>query len=134
MNKYITIALIVIAVMLVFIFRNKLMALIPGAQAATPTIPAGTTPPAGLDQNKVLMNGSRGDEVKFLQGLLGVTADGIFGPQTEAALFARKGVKQTSLAQFSQLPDAGGWNSEDATEPDAGNKWYDSIPYGYIFN
>jgi len=125
MNKYITTALIVLAILLVIIFRSKLMALIPGAQAATPPIAPGTPPPAGLDPNKVLMNGSRGEEVKFLQGLLGVTADGIFGPQTEAALFARKGVRQTSLAQYGQLSDLGGWESDDATEPDAGDKWWD---------
>ena len=32
--------------------------------------------------------GSRGDTVKQLQMLLGITADGIFGPKTKAAVIA----------------------------------------------
>lgn len=35
---------------------------------------------------KVLRRGSRGDNVKFLQSKIGTTADGIFGPKTEAAV------------------------------------------------
>lgn len=35
-----------------------------------------------------LKRGSRGDNVKFLQEKLGITADGIFGPQTRSAVMA----------------------------------------------
>lgn len=37
---------------------------------------------------KTLKRGSKGDEVKTLQKLLGVTVDGDFGPKTEAAVIA----------------------------------------------
>ena len=33
-----------------------------------------------------LKNGSKGEEVKLLQSKLGITADGVFGPKTEAAV------------------------------------------------
>jgi murein DD-endopeptidase MepM/ murein hydrolase activator NlpD len=39
-------------------------------------------------------------EVKRLQQLLGVVADGHFGPQTELALIARKGVTKIALKDF----------------------------------
>ena len=45
---------------------------------------------------KTLRKGDRGDEVKTLQGLLGVVADGIFGVLTEAAV--RSFQKQKGLA------------------------------------
>lgn len=65
-----------------------------------------TTPDDGLDYNRVLKKGVTGEEVKKLQQLLGnVEVDGIFGPITEAALLARKGVTSISLTQFGQLPD-----------------------------
>lgn len=38
--------------------------------------------------NNTLKLGSRGDDVKTLQRLLGITADGIFGKQTESAVIA----------------------------------------------
>jgi len=48
-----------------------------------------------------LKNGSRGDSVKQLQSLLGVSADGIFGPITQAALLAQTG--KTSIASQSEF-------------------------------
>lgn len=50
-----------------------------------------------LDKTVVLGEGSKGDEVKALQKILGVTADGVFGPKTLAALKAQTGSAQTSL-------------------------------------
>lgn len=65
-----------------------------------------TTPqptPIVLDGNKLLKKGVNGSETKKLQTLLGITSDGIFGTQTEAALLAKKGVVQTTLNQFPTL-------------------------------
>lgn len=50
-----------------------------------------------LDKNLILKKGSRGEEVRELQKLLKVAADGIFGPITETALLKQRGVKQISL-------------------------------------
>jgi len=52
-----------------------------------------------LDYSKVLAKGSRGEEVKELQKKLGITSDGVFGPQTELTLFNKTGLKQASLSQ-----------------------------------
>lgn len=68
-----------------------------------PTTP--TTPTVVLDRNKLLKKGVNGVETKELQKLLIVSADGIFGTQTEAALLAKKGVTQTSLNQYASLPN-----------------------------
>lgn len=75
------------------------------APAPTPTYtpPTTTTPP--LNINLVLLKGSKGNEVKALQKLLGITADGIFGSQTETALFKKKGVLKISLSQYSTMPN-----------------------------
>ena len=72
--------------------------------APVPTQPS-YTPPASsaLNNNLVLMKGSKGNEVKALQKLLGLTADGIFGPVTEATLKAKKGVVKISLAQYNSM-------------------------------
>jgi len=64
-----------------------------------------TSPPIvqPINENLVLANGSRGQEVAKLQSLLGVVSDGIFGNVTENALYAKKGVKQVSLKQYATL-------------------------------
>lgn len=68
-------------------------------------IPDETTPaPPTVDPNKVVAKGSRGLEVKELQRLMNITADGIFGSQTEARLYALKGVKKASINQYKKLP------------------------------
>lgn len=57
-----------------------------------------------LNFNLMLKKGSKGLEVKELQKRLGFTGynvDGIFGVNTESALYAMKRVKQTTLNQFS---------------------------------
>jgi len=51
------------------------------APTAPRPVPAPTTTP-------ILRRGSRGDDVRRHQSLLGVTADGVFGPATEAAVRA----------------------------------------------
>ena len=48
----------------------------------------GTTAPAPQSGRPTLRRGSRGDDVKYLQSKLDITADGIFGSQTEAAVIA----------------------------------------------
>lgn len=58
---------------------------------------------AVLDRNLLLKQGVRGNEVKELQRLLGVSQDGIFGPITESTLFQLKGVKQITLATFGTV-------------------------------
>ena len=74
----------------------------PTPSPVTPTQPAPTKPVITLNKNLVLKNGSKGNEVKELQKLLGgIKIDGDFGQETEAALVAKKGVKQITLAQFA---------------------------------
>src|SRR5438045_2900016 len=49
-----------------------------------------------------IKNGSpKNDLVKQLQALLGVTVDGLFGPKTQAALFAKTG--KTSIASQTEF-------------------------------
>ncbi len=60
--------------------------------------------PIVIDQNKILLRGSRGLEVKELQKLMNITADGIFGIQTETRLLQLKGVKSTSLNSYKNSP------------------------------
>lgn len=74
----------------------------------TPTIPKTATPPINQPKTQISLNkslllkmGSRGNEVISLQKKLGVSADGIFGKKTEAALLKTKGVKSITLNDFS---------------------------------
>ncbi|MGQ2982128.1 peptidoglycan DD-metalloendopeptidase family protein [Flavobacterium sp.] len=54
-----------------------------------------------LNYNLVLEKGMKNlPEVVKLQEFVQVSADGIFGPQTEAALMAKKGVKKIALKDF----------------------------------
>ena len=80
-----------------------------GAENFNDTSPGTSTPstpkPKTINKALVLKKGSKGDEVKELQKLLNVTADGIFGAGTEKALLDRKGVKQISLNAFASTPD-----------------------------
>lgn len=113
--RYAVIITILIAVALLIIFRKQLSDLAGGSNntpsasggsgsgAVTP-VPGSTS--TGLDYTKVLKRGSTGGEVKLLQYLLGVTTDGQFGPKTEAALLAKKGVKEITLYQYYVTADA----------------------------
>lgn len=71
-----------------------------------PNIDPIKTPPAPIViyVTKILKMGSQGLEVTKLQGLMKITADGFFGPQTEAMLLRLKGVKEISLDQFAKFP------------------------------
>ena len=57
-----------------------------------------------LNTTLILKLGSRGAEVKKLQSLMGISADGIFGVVTQSTLFKLKGVNQTSIKQFLSTP------------------------------
>ena len=50
--------------------------------------PAASTRPGPAVDRAVIRQGSTGEDVKYLQGKLGITADGIFGPRTRAAVVA----------------------------------------------
>lgn len=129
MNKYITVGILLIVIVLVIVFREKLTALFTKANAAPATPPAAVpTPPAALNLTLLLKRGSTGPEVKVLQSYLGVTADGQFGPITENALLAKKGIKEVTLANYNQLPEI----TTIETVDDEGN-WTNSPIFGGIF-
>jgi peptidoglycan hydrolase-like protein with peptidoglycan-binding domain len=72
-------------------FRSSITAIISGAAAAAPKpIPKSEPPakPGAPPGRPTLRRGATGDLVKKVQGKVGVTADGNFGPKTEAALRA----------------------------------------------
>jgi peptidoglycan hydrolase-like protein with peptidoglycan-binding domain len=50
------------------------------------SLPAAPMPPTTTEHTIVLSSGSEGRQVRLLQAALGIAADGIFGPQTEAAV------------------------------------------------
>ncbi len=66
-----------------------------------PKISAVTTAgTSGIDKARLLKKGSKGLEVRTLQALLKIKADGDFGRNTENALFTQKGVKQIRLKDW----------------------------------
>jgi hypothetical protein len=69
-----------------------------------PTGGGQTTPTTTINLNKILAKGSTGLEVKELQRLMSITADGIFGSQTESRLYQLKGVLKASINQYKSLP------------------------------
>jgi peptidoglycan hydrolase-like protein with peptidoglycan-binding domain len=75
------------------VFREAVTGFMNGAVPATPAIPAvEPAPPAGQPARATLRRPMKSDLVKELQTKLGLTADGVFGPNTEAAVraFQRK--------------------------------------------
>ncbi len=50
------------------------------------SLPSAPMPPTTTEHTIVLSSGSEGRQVRLLQAALGIAADGIFGPQTEAAV------------------------------------------------
>jgi murein DD-endopeptidase MepM/ murein hydrolase activator NlpD len=58
------------------------------AKPAKPAAPVASTRPASPAGRAVVRQGSRGEDVKYLQTKLGITADGVFGPRTRAAVTA----------------------------------------------
>jgi len=59
--------------------------------------------PKSINRSAILVFGSKGAEVKELQKILGVTADGIFGKDTQAALAAKTGQTSASLNTVSRI-------------------------------
>lgn len=120
--KYIVVTVIIVLVILAIVFQDKIRGWFTKKPAAAQLeTSAGNNAGGGgngssapqLNYNRLLKFGSNGAEVRQLQKWLGITADGIFGAQTEAALMARKGVEEITLAQFE--------NSADVTESFAGD-------------
>jgi len=114
MNKYFTIGILVLIVILLVVFRKKLTALFtkgevsaltPAQQAEAVQAAAANAqtqaPGITINRDKYLYKGVNAPEVKLLQDLLGVTSDGNFGPQTEAALQNQKCVVATTLNAFA---------------------------------
>lgn len=59
----------------------------PAKPAAKPAAaPVASTRPASPVGRAVIKQGSTGEDVKYLQTKLGLTADGVFGPRTKAAV------------------------------------------------
>jgi len=67
-------------------FRTEVASIMAGTAMVRPLIPAAD--PADPTGKPTLQRGSRGDPVKAVQAKLALTADGIFGPGTEAAVRA----------------------------------------------
>lgn len=88
--------------------------------------------PIAIYVTKILKMGSQGLEVTKLQGLMKITADGFFGPQTEAMLYKLKGVKQISLDQYNKMPTINQNIYPAGTKlqalPKAGTPIYDAVP------
>lgn len=72
------------------------------AHYSDPTIPV--QEPKTLNQDLKLTLGTKGDEVRKLQQLMGISADGTFGPLTQDKLYKLKGVKEISLKTFINSP------------------------------
>lgn len=113
-GTYITLGILLLIVILLVAFRKKLTALFtkgevssltPAQQAAAVQTAANNAqtqqPGITINRDKYLYKGVTAPEVKLLQDLLGVTSDGIFGPQTEAALQNQKCVVATTLNAFA---------------------------------
>lgn len=61
---------------------------VPGAAPTATEAPAGTSTPTPEAPQPLLQTGSKGPAVASVQSLLGITSDGSFGPQTQAAVKA----------------------------------------------
>jgi hypothetical protein len=61
---------------------------------------ADTIPGVAINEELLLKKASKGNEVKQLQQLMQISADGVFGPQTETKLIQLKGVKEITLKSF----------------------------------
>jgi peptidoglycan hydrolase-like protein with peptidoglycan-binding domain len=68
---------------------------LPGA--APPATPSAPPPPAGVEKRKTLRRRSKhAEDVRYLQKLLGITIDGVFGKETEEAV--KRAQKENGLA------------------------------------
>lgn len=98
MNKkywkwFIVIAVIVIAAILIYVFRCKLFpalaSCVPDPNLTNTPIPPGSPTPKWVPETFPLNVGMYGPKIKALQTVLGISADGKFGPQTNAAIIAK---------------------------------------------
>lgn len=111
-THYVVIAVVIIIIILMVVFWDKIKSFFSSEPAKTTnTSNTGTGAP---DFNKLLKKGSKGAEVKILQGWLGVTADGIFGPVTENALKTKKNVTEITLNQYAGATNGTGAGSAAA--------------------
>lgn len=85
-----------------YFYNKKKKTEIPAEEPSNASFPI--TVKETIDQDIILKAGSRGKEVEKLQSLMAITADGIFGPATQAQLYKLKGVIQTTLKQFISSP------------------------------
>lgn len=82
-------------------------------QEELPTVPILNVLPAQLNRDKVLKKGQTNPEIKELQRVLKVTPmSGFFGNITEAELLKTKGLRETSLNQFSNTPNVFVYNNQ----------------------
>lgn len=131
-GSWIAVAAILILLFGLFLFRDKLKSLwgkLSPAEQPQPT--ASAVADATVDLDKVLKRGSRGEEVKQLQSMMGaLSIDGIFGEQTENRLFTVKGVREITLRAYPVSPDIR-FNGDNEEEPT--DSWTDYVPFGYLF-
>ena len=69
-----------------WIFDSMLLQAIERHSGSSPVVPPTPTQPVPVAPNTVWRVGSTGDKVREIQKVVGVAQDGVFGPQTEAAV------------------------------------------------
>lgn len=80
-----------------------------------------TIPPA---PDFPIQQGSKGEKVKEVQRAIGVTADGVFGPKTEAALVAKAGMRVvSSQKELDQIKKMASGQSSMSRANDIINKY-----------
>ena len=85
---------VVLAIGVIWYLTRKTSTKSPVPVPNTDTPPAKVPAPAAASSLFPLKNGSNNSKVRELQTAIGVTADGAFGPQTEAALVSFSGLHQ----------------------------------------
>jgi peptidoglycan hydrolase-like protein with peptidoglycan-binding domain len=69
-----------------WVFDSLLLQAIERHSGASPALPVTPTQPVPVLPESIWKVGSTGDKVREIQKVVGVTADGVFGPKTEAAV------------------------------------------------
>jgi peptidoglycan hydrolase-like protein with peptidoglycan-binding domain len=69
-----------------WVFDSMLLQAIERHSGASPALPVTPTQPVPVLPESIWKVGSTGDKVRDIQKIVGVTADGVFGPKTEAAV------------------------------------------------
>lgn len=133
MKKYILIGAVLTILILVIIFQDKIKGMFAKKQTQPTGNGGGNNGSAALDLNKLLKKGVNGNEVKVLQGLLGINADGIFGTQTENALYNYTGFqKEITLNQFYAIRATKN-NGTVQPDPEETDWWPDWLPWSGAF-